>query len=361
MQDWQSLAGAVVTLFVIYRVFMFLMGRAGRRRRVTGSDSAKGAPVPPGIGHPTRSHGPSQGPAAISPGAWVARDEIAGISTETGGANFFVQRKRRQDLKDDLEAQHDRFSKVRDNVLDDELSSWMEQEELRREQNRAQDEALRQAMYAPSDVTPVIRDIVEHAEAAGLEVVNRRRRPDNKALTEIYTRIMALSDEIAQESQDLDHVIDKLQTSIDFISMEFWQTVEEWKKGESHRFHSLNDLKHKYRLKTFSLEDAWELVFSYPDWVNKTRKHLLGFAARLGYEAESPSEGLAKLIERAQRQEWERDLDVDMDKIFLFKELGKMNTVLTSMTTRVAKLEEVCNRRSNQIIAPEWEPGRQNA
>lgn len=96
-------------------------------------------------------------------------------------------------------------------------------------------------------------------------------------------------------------------------------------------------------------------MFSYPDWINKGRRDVLKFVERMGMRGNA-GETLSGLIERAEREQWAKDLDVDMDKVFMCQEMKKIMLQLASMEQRLENLQKACDKRSGQVIAPSWEP-----
>ena len=60
-------------------------------------------------------------------------------------------------------------------------------------------------------------------------------------------------------------------------------------------------------------------------------------------------------IERAEQTEREKYLEMDVDVIFTLRDIREIVEKLFGMETLIKELEEVCRKRSNQIIAPSWE------
>ena len=87
----------------------------------------------------------------------------------------------------------------------------------------------------------------------------------------------------------------------------------------------------------------------------KQREKLFDYVTSLGAKADK-TENILAVIERAEKFEWGKNLDMDMDVIFLLKEIKKMHQIMLTMENRLALLESACKKRSDQVIAPSWEP-----
>lgn len=271
--------------------------------------------------------------------------EIDQIADDSG---FFSQRMRVKQSRNMHEAARQHRSAAHDNSTDAGLDEWAKHEEAKRRAVVDREAAERKAGSSAADLSAPKR-ADEHGDAVVAE------RPKDAELGKLYDEVIANVDKVKQQSADLDYIINKLETSVDFISVEFTDAVEKWKTGRAYRKKSLDDLKHTFRLKTFSLEDAWELVFGYPDWINANRRRILGFVERLGTRGE-PGETLSELIARAEHAEWARDLQVDMCKVFMYREMKKTMAELADMERRLENLQKACNKRSGQVIAPSWKP-----
>ncbi len=179
-------------------------------------------------------------------------------------------------------------------------------------------------------------------------------KPHNK-VDDIKRQVFAMLEQIKKELEDLDFILNKIQTGVDFLPIQVQDTISKWKRGEIHRRSTLDDLKLKFRFMAYSVEDGWELYHLYSDWIIKQRERLLVFINLLGTEPKQ-GEAIISLIERAEKAEWEKHLDMDMDVIFTLK---KMRDILQSthyMETCLEKLEALCRKRADQIIAPSWDP-----
>ena len=74
----------------------------------------------------------------------------------------------------------------------------------------------------------------------------------------------------------------------------------------------------------------------------------------LGTEADL-SESIQSVIERAERNEREKYLEMDVDVIFTLHDIRDILDKLIDMETILKELEAVCRKRSEQIITPAWE------
>ena len=131
-------------------------------------------------------------------------------------------------------------------------------------------------------------------------------------------------------------------------------SVDEWKEGKVLRHSSFEDLKLKFRFKAYSIEDGYELLYMYNQWIVQQRQKLKVFIRLLGTEVE-PSESIQAVIERAEQNEREKYLEMDVDVIFTLHDIRDTLDKLFSMETLLKELEVVCRKRSAQIIAPVWE------
>ena len=241
------------------------------------------------------------------------------------------------------------------------LNHWAQSEQEKQEEFEALDlaanETGKQQIIGKQSKTDhtLMQWAVDNSDE--LADVARRGTLVDQNLQKIQNQIVAATTEIEKEANDLSHMVDKLQTSIDFIELEFQDVVNQWKQGKIYRSDTLADLKQRYRLKTLSIEDSWQLVFSYPDWIIKQRKQLVDFVAQLGTERQK-SESVSALLERAETEQWRDNLNVNMDIVFMLQEIGKMQRTLAVMEERVMALENACRKRSEQIIMPSWEPAK---
>ena len=92
----------------------------------------------------------------------------------------------------------------------------------------------------------------------------------------IHQQIRLTAERVDKEAQDLDFIKNRIETGVDFLPLEFKQTIEEWKKGQMLRHTTFDDLKLKFRYKAYSIEDGYELLYRYSDWLVQQRQKLRG-------------------------------------------------------------------------------------
>ena len=177
----------------------------------------------------------------------------------------------------------------------------------------------------------------------------------NRKISVVKEQILLISRAVGKEVEDLEYVINKMQTGIDFLPIQVQQTISRWKEGEIYKRSTLDDLKLKFRYQAYSIDDGLELFYMYSDWIVKQRQRLLKFISALGTE---PTEGesLIAVVERAERNEWSKNLDINMDIIASLKEIRDIYQITINMEHRLKDLEKACKKRSDQIIQPQWEP-----
>ncbi len=175
------------------------------------------------------------------------------------------------------------------------------------------------------------------------------------SIDSVHEDIVTFGREVEKESEDLDYIINKIETSVDFVASQVRETIHQWKDLKVYHRNSLEDLKRKFRLDTFSIEDGWGIYYLYPARIRDMRSKLLRFIGRMGTDPR-PFEPVLSAMERAEQGEWSRDLDMDMGVIFALQEIKRIHAVTDYMERRLNSLEHACKRRSEQITAPEWEP-----
>lgn len=84
------------------------------------------------------------------------------------------------------------------------------------------------------------------------------------------------------------------------------------------------------------------------------RQKLRLFIRLLGTEPD-PTESIQASIERAEHRERQKYLEMDVEVIFALRDIRSILEKLIEMETILKQLEEVCRKRSEQIIAPSWE------
>ena len=176
-----------------------------------------------------------------------------------------------------------------------------------------------------------------------------------------YTRIEAIHQQVGltaavveKEVQELDYIKNRIQAGVDFLPMEFRQTIDEWKAGKIMRRSTLDDIKLKFRYKAYSVEDGYELLYLYNQWLSQQWQKLRVFVRLLGTEVDL-SESIQAAIERAELREQEKHLEMDVDVIFTLRDIRAIVEKLFGVEVILKDLEEVCRKRTDQIIAPSWE------
>ena len=170
----------------------------------------------------------------------------------------------------------------------------------------------------------------------------------------IHQQVRSTAEAVAKEAQELEFIKNRIEAGVDFLPIEFKQTVDDWKEGRVLRHSSFDDIKLKFRFKAYSIEDGYELLYFYHHWIAQQRLKLRVFVRLLGTEVES-SESIHAAIERAERNEREKYLEMDVDVIFTLHDIRDILDRLIGMETVLKELEAVCRKRSEQIIAPAWE------
>lgn len=172
----------------------------------------------------------------------------------------------------------------------------------------------------------------------------------------LQEQVVATVKRLQREAEDLDYVINRIQTGVDFVPIEVRETIQQWKDGKAYRDDNFEDLKRKFRHKAYSIEDGWELYYMYADWIIKQRNKLLIFIKLLvGVEA-TQGEPFLAVVKRAEQVEWDRESEMDMDVVLMLKDIRDIYQLTREIERRLQDLEVVCRKRSKLVIAPEWEP-----
>ncbi|HXH02262.1 MAG TPA: hypothetical protein VNN09_02975 [Candidatus Competibacteraceae bacterium] len=172
---------------------------------------------------------------------------------------------------------------------------------------------------------------------------------------QVHEAIVVFGRTVEKESEDLDYIINKIETGVDFVASQVYETIRQWKEGQVYQNSTLEDLKRKFRLDTFSIDDGWGVFYMYPSRIREQRQQLLKFVARLGTEPYK-NESVPAAVERADQTEWAKDLEMDMGVIFALQEVKRIYHVTEYMVKRLSVLENACRKRSEQITSPAWEP-----
>ncbi len=182
-------------------------------------------------------------------------------------------------------------------------------------------------------------------------------KPTEKTYTRteaLHQQVRSAAELVDKEVHDLEFIKNRIEADVDFLPIEFQQTVEDWKAGKTFRRSTFEDLKLKFRYKAYSIEDGYEMFYLYNQWLNQQRQKLRVFIRLLGTEVD-PLESIQAAIERAERIEREKYLEMDIDVIFTLRDIHDILGKLIGMETVLNQLEAVCRKRSEQIISPPWE------
>ncbi len=248
-------------------------------------------------------------------------------------------------------------------ALEQAIAEWAaaEQAESDRVQLRRAKEERREAEQVEARMRAVEEAIAEwlEAEREG-DRLDAAATPD-RATEKNYTRTEAIhqqvrltAEKVEKEVRDLEFIKNRIEAGVDFLPLEFKQTIDEWKKGRILRHSTFDDLKLKFRYKAYSIEDGYELLYLYSDWLAQQRQKLRVFIRLLGNEVDK-ADSIQAAIERAEYREREKYLEMDVDVIFTLRDIRAILEKLIGMETVLKQLEEVCRKRSEQIIAPSWE------
>ncbi len=248
-------------------------------------------------------------------------------------------------------------------ALEQAIAEWAAAEQA--EADRVQLRRAREERRDAEQVEGRMR-VVEEAIAEWLDAEREGRRliaaamPD-KSPRKTYTRTEAVhqqvrltTEKVIKEVGELEFIKNRIEAGVDFLPIEFKQTIDEWKKGQIMRHSTFEDLKLKFRFKAYSIEDGYEMLYLYNDWLAQQRQKLRLFIRLLGTEADK-AESIQAAIERAERLERDKHLEMDVDVIFTLHDIRAILEKLIGMETILKQLEEVCRKRAEQIIAPSWE------
>jgi len=171
----------------------------------------------------------------------------------------------------------------------------------------------------------------------------------------IKRQVEKLLEEVREEADELSYLIDKIDTNVSFIASQVADAIEKWKQGVAYKGMSLQELNYHFRLQTCAVESGWDLWHFCPDWLRKTRKRvrvLLGF---LGAEVGEDGDFLKAISDLEQGQRV-KGLQINIEVVECLNMLRDVVQITADMEIRLEDLRKVCEKRSNQIIAPVWEP-----
>ncbi|HOW77063.1 MAG TPA: hypothetical protein P5102_12995 [Candidatus Competibacteraceae bacterium] len=243
------------------------------------------------------------------------------------------------------------------------IAEWAaaEQAEAERIRHRRASEERREIEGGEERLRAVEDAIAEWVEAEREGNRLAATKTPGKPVERTYTRTEALHQQVRsvaelveKEVHDLEFIKNRIEADVDFLPIEFRQTIEDWKAGKIFRRSTFDDLKLKFRYKAYSIEDGYEMLYLYNEWLSQQRQKLRVFIRLLGTEVD-PLESIQAAIERAERAEQEKYLEMDVDVIFTLRDVRAILEKLIGMEAVLKELEAVCRKRSEQIIAPPWE------
>ncbi|NJM12795.1 MAG: hypothetical protein HC889_13825, partial [Synechococcaceae cyanobacterium SM1_2_3] len=170
----------------------------------------------------------------------------------------------------------------------------------------------------------------------------------------IHQQVRSAIEVIDKETGELDFIKNRIEAGVDLLPIEFRLTVDEWKEGKTLRQSSFDDLKQKFRYKAYSIEDGYELLHLYNQWLAQQRQKVRVFIQLLGVDVDR-HDSMLGAIEHLERLEREKYLEMDVDVIYTLRDMRDMLDKLVRVETILRDLDGVCRKRSEQIIAPEWE------
>ncbi|TVR59806.1 MAG: hypothetical protein EA420_15315 [Candidatus Competibacteraceae bacterium] len=207
---------------------------------------------------------------------------------------------------------------------------------------------------------------VEEAITEWLEAEREGRRltaavtPD-PAARKNYTRVEAIHQQVRsvtevveKEAQELEFIKNRIQAGVDFLPIEVGLTIAQWKEGKLYRHRTFEDLKLKFRYQAYSIEDGYELLYRYHEWMAQHRQKLRVFIRLLGGDADK-TESIQAAIERLERSERAKYLEMEVDVIFTLSDIRAILEKLIGMEAILKEFETVCRKRSEQVISPSWE------
>ncbi|HRY14411.1 MAG: hypothetical protein KDJ31_08830 [Candidatus Competibacteraceae bacterium] len=226
----------------------------------------------------------------------------------------------------------------------------------RASENRQEAEASQERLQA---IEEAIAEWVE-AEREGKQLAATKSGPSsysNRTTTPteaVHQQVRSTAQNVEKEVHDLEFIKNRIEADVDFLPIEFQQTIDDWKAGKILRRNTFEDLKLKFRYKAYSIEDGYEMLYLYNEWLSQQRQKLRVFIHLLGTEVDN-SESIQAAIEQAEHKEREKYLEMDVDVIFTLRDIRAILEKLIGMENILKDLEGVCRKRSEQIISPPWE------
>ncbi|MDG4553664.1 MAG: hypothetical protein P9E24_05385 [Candidatus Competibacter sp.] len=222
---------------------------------------------------------------------------------------------------------------------------------------RRESEEVEARMRAVEDAITEWLDAEREGSRLAATVAAKPGRAPKKTYTRaeaIRQQVRTTAEKVEREAQELEFIKNRIQAGVDFLPIEFKQTIDDWKEGRVFRHNTFDDLKLKFRYKAYSVEDGYELLYQYNEWMAQQREKLRVFIRLLGTEV-NKGESIQGAIEQAERSERQKYLEMDVDVIFTLREIRTILDRLIGMETILKELEMVCRKRSEQIITPSWE------
>ncbi len=170
----------------------------------------------------------------------------------------------------------------------------------------------------------------------------------------IQQQVRLTAEKVEKEVQELEFIKNRIQAGVDFLPIEVGLTIAQWKEGNVYRHRTFDDLKLKFRFQAYSIEDGYELLYRYQEWLAQQRQKLWVFIRLLGGKADQ-TESIQAAIEQLERAEREKYLEMNVDVIFALNDIRAILEKLIDMETILKEFEVVCRKRADQVIAPSWE------
>jgi hypothetical protein len=171
----------------------------------------------------------------------------------------------------------------------------------------------------------------------------------------IKEQVFAMVEHLHKEADELKFITNEIRTQVEFLPIDVNHTIEKWKKGQVHRGDSLEDLKLKFRFNAYSIQDGWDILHSYRDWILQQHDKLRVFIRLLSGTEIDNADNIGSAIGKTEKTEWAKYLDMDMDVIFTLKQMREILTMTSNLDPQLNALEKACRERSEQIITPSWD------
>lgn len=347
MLNWQFWTGTVIIAGGFFWLLAFIVKRMTKFRREKAEQSRHRAMEQAAIQHATAQEQARQ--QAIA-------DNIAHIraAAEKAAAKRLATEKAAEERASAEKA-----------AVDQALAEWIEAEETEARKVAAEQAEQERATEEHNVSKRIVLDIAlrewfekmqEEIEQAGEDWMQQQRKDKKlrKGVDAVKEQVLSTLHRLEKESEDLEFIINTIKTGVDFLPIQVADTIEKWKRGEIYRNLTLSDLKLKFRYMAYSIDDGWALFYVYTAWLEKLRNKLFVFIRLLGTEPEK-QEHILHAIERTEKTEWKKYLQMNMDVIFILKEMRDIHEMINNMEQRLQDLEIVCKKRSEQIIKPVWD------